>query len=248
MPKVDFSKLGAKEEGKEEKEAKANPFAKAESNPFTKTKPEEPKTTFTKAKPKIRENVIEVETDEPKESFGLAVSKTAYSIIDVEKERPLTMQERKQKIKQTMELVEFTAKHALREDDFWLPPQSRGKKSLTRSGCNKLAAVFNITCETLNIEVKKEPKINGEEDIVAYATVKATRPNGSHVIITALKALSEYESSKAGARDPKDWVSMQFLKGTAETRAMNRAIINAIGFVPKDYITVSKEEFDISTN
>jgi tRNA threonylcarbamoyladenosine modification (KEOPS) complex Cgi121 subunit len=238
MPKVDFSKLGKKEEGKEVKEAKANPFTKtekAESNPFTKAKPEE-----------IRENVIEVETDEPKE-LCLAVSKTAYSIIDVEKERPLTMQERKQKIKQTMELVEYAAKHALREDDFWLPPQSRGKKSLTRSGCNKLAAVFNITCETLNIvEVKKEPKINGEEDIVAYATVKATRPNGSYVIITALKALSEYESSKEGARDPKDWVSMQFLKGTAETRAMNRAIINAIGFVPKDYITVSKEEFDIS--
>lgn len=111
-------------------------------------------------------------------------------------------------------------------------------------GCNKLAVIFGISTETVKIEVVKEINIKGKEDIVAYATVKATRPNDSFVIISAYKALSEYESDKQGAKDPKDWVDIQTLKGTAETRASNRAIQNAIGFVPKDYIVATKEELE----
>ena len=53
--------------------------------------------------------------------------------------------------------------------------------------------------------------------------------------ITALKALSEYGR---GASKMK----MKDLKATAETRAFNRAIQNAIGFIPKDFSTVTKEE------
>jgi len=149
---------------------------------------------------------------------------------------PLDIEDKKESIRQTQALIEFTAANALGPDDFWLPPSAK-KKALTRSGCNKLATIFNISTETISIEVKKEIDLQGNDDIVAYAKVKATRPGGSSVIAVGMKALSEYGR---GASKMK----MKDIKGTAETRAANRAIQNAIGFVPKDYMVVTKEEID----
>lgn len=185
---------------------------------------------------------------EPEEKFKIQILNKQQDIGSIETQRPLTFEEKKVKIEQTIALLKYTAENALNADDFWTPPRSRGKKALTRSGCNKLATIFNITVETLNVEVKRELNLKGEEDIVAYATVRATRPGGSSVTVTAYKALSDYASDKPGAKDPKEWVDIQTLKGTAETRGHNRAIQNAIGFVPKGFIVATKEEFKGSTD
>lgn len=189
---------------------------------------------------------VEAEIVDKKEeppTNALAITTTTPDFTAIQNTRPLTFEEKKVKILQTMALIEYTANNALNKDDFWTPKGSR-KKALTRSGCNKLATIFNITTETLKIWVVKEPNIKGEEDIVAYATVKATRPGGSSVTITANKALSSYESDRPGAKPPREWVDMQALKGTAETRASNRAIQNAIGVVPKGYMVATAEEFN----
>lgn len=227
MGKVNFKELVNVEKEKElgiehdtPKESEAQAFSEAFDEVM-----EEPK-----------KKVIDV-TPNPNETFDLTVIDSTTDLTTMEHERPLTFEERKIQFKQKVDLVNFVAKNVLDESDWWLPPSAKNK-CLTRSGYNKLAVAFSISTETLKIWVERELSLQGDkEDVVVYAKVKAIRPDGSFVIVTSERALSEYGR---GASKMK----MKDIKGFAETRAHNRAIANAIGFVPKGFSTVSKEEID----
>ena len=138
----------------------------------------------------------------------------------------VTLEEKKQAIVQSIELFEFVVSKILRESDYHT--YKNGKQHIKRSGCQKLATAFNVSTETLSIEIEKEYNNNEELiDIHATAYVKATRPNGSFVIIHGSKSKSEYWSEKY-----KNFGSYNLhnLKATAETKASNRATLNAVGF------------------
>ena len=180
------------------------------------------------------------------EKYEITILDKGTDIQTIEKERPLTFEEKKLKIKQNIELVNYMAKETFKLNEDYYKTSTSGKFAITRMGCNKLAAMFVISTETISIITEDIRNEEGEIiDFIATAKVKAIRSNGSYVIITGKKAKSEYWSEK---HQNYGSYNRHNLEATAETRAFNRAIQNAIGFVPKDFMVASYEEIQTSKN
>lgn len=153
---------------------------------------------------------------------------TAMTISEPLKALPatLTLEDKKKAIVQSINLFEFVISQILKPSDYHT--YKNGKEHIKRSGCQKLATAFSLTTETLSITVEKEYDKEGNlVDVHATAYVKATRPNGSFVIMQGTKSKSEYWSEKYQNFGS---YSLHNLRATAETKGSNRATLNAVGF------------------